>query len=115
LRPPGPACNIAAYETAALPKSSPMILIANILTLLLNVYMWAIIIYVIVTWLVAFGVLNTSNFRARQIVELLERVTDPVLKPIQKYVPPIAGIDLSPIIAIVAIQILKYIIWELAS
>ena len=91
-----------------------MILIAQILTLLLNVYLWIIIAFVIVSWLVAFGVFNAGNPKARQITEVLERLTDPVLKPIQKAIPPIAGIDLSPIIVIIGIQILKYIIWSVA-
>ncbi len=91
-----------------------MILIAKILTLLLNLYLWVIIAFVIVSWLIAFGVFNASNPQARQLVELLEKLTDPVLKKIQKYVPPVAGIDLSPIVVIVGIQILKYIIWQIA-
>lgn len=91
-----------------------MLLIASILDLLLDVYLWIIIAYVIVSWLIAFGVFDARNPRARQITEVLERLTDPVLKPIQKAVPPIAGIDLSPIIVIIGIQILKRIIWAIA-
>ncbi len=91
-----------------------MILIANILTLLLDVYLWIIIGFVIVSWLIAFGVFNAGNPQARQLTELLQKLTDPVLKPIQKYVPPIAGIDLSPIVVIIGIQILKYVIWSIA-
>lgn len=87
-----------------------MSLIADILFLLLNVYLWIVIAYVIVSWLVAFGVFNASNPRARQIVEVLQKLTDPVMKPIQKAIPPIAGIDLSPIIVIIGIQIIKRII-----
>ncbi len=89
------------------------ILIAQILTLLLKVYLWIILAYVIMSWLIAFGVVNTGNLQARRLVEALQRLTDPVMKPIQRYVPPIAGIDLSPIIVIVGIQILEYIIWAI--
>lgn len=91
-----------------------MILIAQILDLLLDVYLWIIIAYVIVSWLIAFGVFDARNPRAQQITEVLERLTAPVLKPIQKAIPPIAGIDLSPIIVIIGIQILKRIIWTIA-
>ena len=90
-----------------------MLLVAQILTLLLNVYLWIIIAFVIVSWLLAFGVIKSQNPQARQLTELLQRLTDPVLKPIQNKIPPIAGIDLSPIVAIIAINILKYIIWYL--
>ena len=88
-------------------------LIADILFLLLDIYLWIIIAYVIVSWLLAFGVLNASNPRARQITEVLQKLTDPVLKPIQKAIPPIAGIDLSPIIVIIGIQIIKRVIVHL--
>lgn len=87
-----------------------MSLIADILFLLLDIYLWIIIAYVIVSWLIAFGVFNASNPRARQISEVLQKLTDPVLKPIQKAIPPIAGIDLSPIIVIIGIQIIKRVI-----
>lgn len=87
-----------------------MSLIADILFLLLDIYLWIIIAYVIVSWLLAFGVFNAANPKARQITELLQKLTDPVMKPIQKAIPPIAGIDLSPIIVIIGIQILKRII-----
>lgn len=87
-----------------------MSLIADILFLLLDIYLWIVIAYVIVSWLLAFGVLDARNPRAHQIVELLQKLTDPVMKPIQKAIPPIAGIDLSPIIVIIGIQILKRIV-----
>ena len=87
-----------------------MMLVADILFFLLDIYLWIIIAYVIMSWLIAFGVVNTSNPNARKITEVLARLTDPVMKPIQKAVPPIAGIDLSPIIVIIGIQILKKII-----
>jgi YggT family protein len=90
-----------------------MSFLAQILTLALNIYMWILILFVAISWLIAFGVLNTSNPQAQKLVELLRRVTDPILKPIQKFVPPIAGIDLSPIIALIFIQILNYLVWQL--
>lgn len=87
-----------------------MSLIADILFLLLDIYLYIIIAYVIISWLLAFGVFNASNPKARQITEILQKLTDPVLKPIQKAIPPIAGIDLSPIIVIIGIQIIKRVI-----
>lgn len=92
-----------------------MVLLALIITKLLMVYLWIIIAYVIVSWLLAFGVLNATNPKARQITEVLQKLTDPVLKPLQKNIPPVAGIDLSPIIAIIGIQILVEVVWYLVS
>jgi YggT family protein len=90
-----------------------MSLIAEILILLLNAYLWVVIAFVAASWLIAFGVINTANPQAARLTELLQKLTDPVLKPIQKYVPPIAGIDLSPIILIIGIEILKSIVARL--
>ncbi len=87
-----------------------MSLITQILHLFLNLYLWVVIAFVATSWLIAFGVINTQNPQATKLVELLQKLTDPVLKPIQKFVPPIAGIDLSPIILIVSIEIAKYIV-----
>ena len=90
-----------------------MSLIAEILILLLNAYLWVVIAFVAASWLIAFGVINTGNPQAARLIELLQKLTDPVLKPIQKFVPPIAGIDLSPIILIIGIEILKSIVVRL--
>ena len=91
-----------------------MDLVVSILFFLLDIYLYVIIAYVIVSWLVAFGVFNAQNPQARQITELLQKLTDPVLKPIQKKIPPVAGIDLSPIIALIGIQIIKRVIAYMA-
>ena len=92
-----------------------MFVIAQILSLLINLYIAVIIIYVAVTWLINFKVLNTDNQQARNLVELLEKATDPVMKPIQRYIPPIGGIDLTPLIVIIGLEILKNIIWTIFS
>lgn len=94
---------------------NPMFVIAQILSLLINLYIAVIIIYVAVTWLINFKVLNTDNQQARNLVELLEKATDPVMKPIQRYIPPIGGIDLTPLIVIIGLEILKNIIWTIFS
>ena len=92
-----------------------MFVIAQILSLLINLYIAVIIIYVAVTWLINFKVLNTDNQQARNLVELLGKATDPVMKPIQRYIPPIGGIDLTPLIVIIGLEILKNIIWTIFS
>lgn len=84
------------------------ILIGKILLLLLDVVFWIIIIQVILSWLVAFDVVNVRNPQAANLVRLFERLTDPIYRPLRKFVPPIAGIDLTPIIVIIGIEILKY-------
>lgn len=82
-------------------------LIGKLLLFALDVCFWIIIIQVVLSWLIAFGVLNTSNSQARNLVSLFQRLTDPVYKPLRKYIPPIAGIDITPIIVIIGISIAK--------
>ncbi|MAY99149.1 MAG: hypothetical protein CMH32_01330 [Micavibrio sp.] len=90
-----------------------MAIIGNLLLLALNIYMWIIIISVALSWLIAFGVLNTRNPQARNLVALLERATDPVYKPLRRFIPPIGGIDITPMIVIFGIFILRDIIFTI--
>lgn len=87
-----------------------MALIGDLLILALNIYMWVILIGVAVSWLIAFEVINTRNPQAANLVKLLGKLTEPVYKPVRKYIPPIGGIDLSPIVIIIGIYVLQTII-----
>ncbi len=98
---------------AALEKGSRMYIVPQILTLLINIYIAIIVIWVAVTWLINFKVLNTDNPQARNLVDLLTRATDPVMKPVSRYVPPIGGIDLTPLVVIILLEVLKYIVWQI--
>lgn len=90
-----------------------MIIVAQIFSFFINVYIAIIVIQVAVTWLIAFKVLDTNNPQAQNLVNLLNRVTDPVMKPVQKYVPPIGGIDITPIVVIIGLQIINSLVWKL--
>ena len=87
-----------------------MFLIGKALLLLLDVFFWIIIIQVVMSWLIAFEVINVKNPQARNVVSLLNKITDPVYKPLRKFIPPIAGIDITPIIIIFAISLLKNLV-----
>jgi YggT family protein len=89
-----------------------MDLIGDILLLLIRLYVWVIIAYVVVSWLLAFDILNTRNMQARKIVAFLNKLVEPALKPIRKIIPSIAGIDISPIILIIGLQILQMVIFR---
>lgn len=81
-----------------------------LIDVLFKIYVFIIIAQVAVSWLIAFEVINTNNQQARNLVELLNKATEPVYKPIRKYIPPIGGIDITPIIVLIGLQILKHII-----
>ena len=87
-----------------------MAFIGEILLFLLNLCFWIIIIQVVLSWLITFEVINIRNPQAANFVRLIDRITAPVYKPLRKIVPPIAGIDLTPIIVIFAIYLLKHIV-----
>ena len=67
----------------------------------LDLYMWAVIIGVILSWLVAFNVVNTSNRFIFMVGDFLHRITEPALRPIRRTIPNLGGIDISPVILII--------------
>lgn len=71
---------------------------------ILNLLVWAMIISAIMSWLVAFDVINYRNRFVYNVARVLDAVTRPVLRPFQKIIPPLGGVDISPIIAILVIQ-----------
>jgi YggT family protein len=71
---------------------------------LLGLLVIAIIISAVLSWLVAFDVINLRNQFVYNIARFLEAVTRPVLRPVQKVIPPIGGVDISPIIVLLVIQ-----------
>lgn len=78
---------------------------------LLAIYGWAIIISAILSWLIAFNVINTSNQFVYQVVDVLYRITEPALRHIRRIVPDLGGIDISPILLYLGIQFLVRPIW----
>jgi len=61
--------------------------IGQILIICLDVFFWIIIAQVVMSWLIAFGVMNLQNQNARKVVEILQKITDPVYKPLRKIIP----------------------------
>ncbi len=84
--------------------------IGQFLLFCLDVYFYIIITSVVVSWLIAFQVVSTANPQAANLVRLLNRLTDPVFKPLRKYIPAIGGIDISPFVVIFAIFMLKQLV-----
>jgi YggT family protein len=76
----------------------------------LGLYTFIIIAAVVSSWLIAFGVLNTANQFVRQIVHVLDALTDPLFRRVRRIIPPIGGLDLSPIVVLIGIQFLNYVL-----
>ena len=77
---------------------------------LITIYTYVVIAAVIVSWLIAFGVLNTYNSFARSIVTFLDAATEPVFRQVRKIIPPIGGLDIAPLIVLIGLQFLSYLI-----
>jgi YggT family protein len=83
-----------------------------VVDLALRLYMWVIIIAAIFSWLYAFGVLDTRNQIVAAIGRTLYQLTEPALRPIRRYVPSFGGLDISPVILILIIILIREIIWR---
>jgi YggT family protein len=77
---------------------------------LLTILTWIIIIQVVLSWLFAFNVLNTSSHGVRAFAQALERLTAPLYRPIRSMMPDFGGIDFSPLVILVLIKILHILL-----
>ena len=84
--------------------------IAALLIEVLEIYKWIVIAAVIVSWLTAFNVINQYNNFVRTMLRILSALTDPVFRQVRRVIPPIGGLDFSPIVVFVAIWFLQYTI-----
>jgi len=87
-----------------------MMAVGKLIYDILGVYSAIIIASAIMSWLVAFGVVNVRNQFIRVIVDLLYRVTEPVLRPIRRFLPNLGGIDISPVVALLLIIVIQHLI-----
>ncbi len=74
---------------------------------LIDLYTWVVIIGVIMSWLIAFNVVNLSNQFVRMIYEVVTRLTEPVLAPIRRVLPNLGGVDISPVLLILLLWFAK--------
>jgi len=81
---------------------------------LLQLFIWVIIIQAILSWLVAFNVVNTSNRFVHAVLTGLDRLLNPLLRPIRRLLPDMGGIDLSPLLLILGIMLTQRLLQGLA-
>lgn len=82
---------------------------------LLWILMWIVIVQVILSWLFAFNVLNTSSHAVRSVALALERLTAPLYRPIRAILPDFGGLDFSPLVLLLVIQLLMMVIGDFAA
>ncbi|MBN9513714.1 MAG: YggT family protein [Alphaproteobacteria bacterium] len=89
-----------------------MISLAKLIDSVIDIYTWVVIASAIMSWLVAFGVVNVRNQFIRVIVDMLFRLTEPVLRPIRRILPNLGGVDISPVILLLGLFFLRSLLWE---
>jgi YggT family protein len=84
--------------------------VLDIVLIVLDLYIWLLIASAILSWLIAFNVVNTRNQFVAAVAEFLFRITEPVLAPIRNMMPNFGGLDISPIIVILIIMLIERVI-----
>ena len=87
-----------------------MLVLLQIVQVLLNVLWWIIVIQAVLSWLIAFNVINTSNDFVRSLWEGLGKLTEPIYRPVRRIMPDFGALDLSPLVVLLIIFILSDIV-----
>ena len=82
----------------------------QLLDVVLELYQIVLIVWVVLSWLVSFNVVNTANGFVRGAMNVLWRLTEPALRPIRRFVPMVSGLDFSPLILLLAIYFLRGVV-----
>ncbi len=85
----------------------------HVLDTLVGLYIWILIITVVLSWLLTFGVINTYNQFVASVSDFLFRITEPVLQPIRRLLPNLGGIDISPVLLIIGLFFLREVMARL--
>ena len=80
---------------------------------IITIYLWIIIINAILSWLVAFNILNTQNRFVFSVLDATYKLTDPALNKIRRFIPTFGSIDISPVILILLLIFLRNLIFEI--
>ena len=80
---------------------------------IITIYLWIIIINALLSWLVAFNILNTQNRFVFSVLDTTYKITDPALNKIRRFIPTFGSIDISPVILILFLMFLRNIIFEI--
>lgn len=89
-----------------------MIALFGLINTVLQLYMWVIIAGAVLSWLVAFEVVNTRNRLVALVLDFTYRLSEPALRPIRRILPSISGIDLSPVVLILGIIFVQNLLYE---
>jgi YggT family protein len=86
--------------------------VISLLLMVIQLYIWVLIAAAVLSWLLAFNILNTSNRFVYSISDFLYRITEPALRPIRRVVPLLGGVDISPVVLILLLIFAQNLILE---
>jgi YggT family protein len=86
--------------------------IVNLISSAISLYIWILIASAIMSWLIAFNVVNTYNRVVNSIAEVLYRLTEPALRPIRRVLPNLGGVDISPVVLILILFFVRDLVFE---
>lgn len=89
-----------------------MLSLLNLVSTVIQLYIYALFIFIIMGWLVQFNVINSQNRFVYLVMDFLYRVTEPVLRPIRNVLPNLGGLDISPIVLVLGLSFLRSLMWE---
>jgi YggT family protein len=113
LAPSGAAPILRAEPQGVLGRlQGSMIAITNLINTVITILIWLLVAQAVLSWLVAFNVVNTRNRAVYTIGEFLHRITEPMLRPIRGVLPSLGGIDISPVVLILALVLIRDLVNE---
>lgn len=87
-----------------------MVPLIGFIVLVIDLYIWVVIAGAILSWLIAFNVVNTQNRFVYSVADMLYRLTEPALRPIRRFLPNLGGIDISPVILILFMLFIRDVV-----
>ncbi len=84
-----------------------MYALLNLVHTVITIFIWLLIIQAVLSWLVAFGIVNRHNRVVAMVGDFLWRITEPLLRPIRRIIPDLGGIDISPVILILLLYFVR--------
>jgi YggT family protein len=94
-------------------RVSPMYSLLALISTVIQIYIYILIASAVLSWLIAFNVVNTRNQAVAMIADVLWRLTEPVLRPIRNILPNFGGLDISPVVLILLLYFIRSLLFEL--
>lgn len=89
-----------------------MIALAKLINAVVNIFIFILIVQVIMSWLIAFNVVNTRNRFVYMVADISYKLTEPVLRPIRRILPNLGGLDISPVVLILLLYFVRDLLFE---